>query len=299
MVLRRKSKKTGPRTYHPDSMNFKLTNRRGPVFLVVMFCLSTMSSFGALSPEEQVTAAKLFSEFRPYSLERIRTFSAKERNLMMEVLRIQLDKQGKPRNESVYPDIIFDMAVLGDDWAIKEYVKYFLTYRARSEPIDMRLICSPKTIPLIGEALFREEKYELRGDVGFSPTQSTVAEVMVHTLSNSTEFNQDVINWARGINHKYTMKMIRDWYRENEARLKAWDFKAVQPGAEPPEGKHPSSVKLQSTTALIAATARRSEPNVRGAPSTPDGSAVGVYWLLAFVLAIGGGIIWLMARKAK
>lgn len=259
----------------------------------------------ARSTETEATVRELFRDFRPYNTERIRGLTEHQRSLMLDVLRDKFTKEREQMKdgklEPSYASVVFEMALIGDDQALKEYCYYFLAFESRSNPVKMLLLCSPKAIPLIGEALFKEEHYEVPGDVGLLPTQSTVANIILQTVSIAPEFSKDAASWAgralsapRGVD----IKQLRTWYRENEAKLRAWDFKAIQPGEEPPVHKLPSAANVKSTTPPIE-TPPRSEPKALDAPSTLDRSPGGFYWLLAFVLTIGGGIIWLMTRKAK
>lgn len=97
--------------------------------------------------------------------------------------------------------------------------------------------------------------------------------------------------------HPEETAIMREWYRENEAKLKAGDFKAVQPGAEPPDrkasapaGGAPSALPLGSKPTLNPASF---PGNVQ-----PSESSGNVYaWIAALLLVAGGGLVWLLKRK--
>jgi hypothetical protein len=279
--------------------------------LVILLCGLYQSVLAALSAVERESANSLTLELRSLDQlrdngnkykERIRTFSDEDRRLVIELAREGIEnwRRTNPKDwMAACQSGLREMAMLGDDWAIVECTNWFLEYGTRAAPNTMRAINSPKVIPLIGEALFKAERLERSADLLLAPTQETVAEVVVYTLSNSSAFDEEVISWARRVDHRYTMKMIRDWYRENEAKLKAGDFKAVRPGTELPKGKHTSSVEIQPTTLPITAPPPDSATKVSATLATTDSSGVGIYWILVPVLAVFVGSIWLLARKSK
>lgn len=258
---------------------------------------------GALSPSEE-EGARIYKELgRPMKGEKIRELSEEKRRFVVDFLRRSAEdakRPDDPQSVHVSQQLILDMAILGDDQAIVQSVNYFLAKGTRAVPNQMLLLNSPKAIPLMGEALFKDENFELRGDVGHIPTQTTVSNVILHTLSNSPSFNEGVVNWAQRVKQGYTIKMMRDWYRQNEAKLKAWDFKAVQPGAELPESKQDASAETQAPSepppAPVPSASLSKTPE---RPVTPAGSSVRDLSIGAILLAICGILIWLMARKAK
>lgn len=202
-------------------------------------------------------------------------------------------------------DDTVELAILGDSNAREKVVAEFLNAsqwgRGGSE---LKALRDPKVIPMIGEALFKEEKFEQEegSDVGFAPIQETVRGATVHILGNSPEFNERVINWARRMRDDSSMNpeetaIMRDWYRANEAKLKAGDFKAVQPGAEPPERNASASVDRPPSSVPGISSPNFKPISSPGSTQTQD-SAGNVYaWIAAFLLAASGGVVWLLKHK--
>jgi len=260
----------------------------------------------ARSAEREAAARELFRDFRPYNTERIRGLTEQQRSLMLDVLS---DNFGKEREQikggrpgSIYVTVIFEMALLGDDQALKEYCDYFLAFKSRSNPVNMLILCSPKAIPLIGEALFKEEQYEVPGDVGLLPTQNTVANIILDTVSKAPEFSKDAANWAgRALSAPMgvDIKQLRFWYRENETKLKTWDFKAVQPGAEPPELRNTSSVDSQPKLPPLTAVFSASTPSSHGTREVPVGIWSRRHLVIIFMLVTVCSLVWLIVRKRK
>jgi hypothetical protein len=272
----------------------------GYIVALQLLCL-IFGSNGEAIAESDAEIARQYRELgRPMREVQVRALSDDKKRLIIAFLRREIEsrrRQGDPA--FTLEPIILNMAILGDDWAITEAASSFLAKGTRKDPSEMLLLKCPKAIPLMGEALFKDEQFELIGDVGYMPTQTTVANVILHTLSNSESFNEDVIDWARTVKDRYTIEMMRGWYRDNETKLKAWDFKAVQPGSEPPKGKHTSSVEIQPTTPPITAPPPDSATKVSATLATTDSSGVGIYWILVPGLAVFVGSIWLLARKSK
>ena len=195
------------------------------------------------------------------------------------------------------------LAILGDSKAREMVVADFLDTKKMSSGYSaLQALKDPKVIPMIGEELFKDEKLKQHGDVGIMPIQDIVRNVMLHALGNSAEFNEAVINWARRMDEDNWsdangIAIMRDWYRANEAKLKAWDFKAVEPGAEPPDrkvsapaGGAPSSLPSDSKPA----TAPVSFP---GNVQSPESSRNVYAWIAALLLTICGSLAWLLKRK--
>ena len=102
---------------------------------------------------------------------------------------------------------------------------------------------NPDVLLALGPVLFRDEPYRVApGDVPISNASHFVAlGIIPMLLSNSRAFNADVTNWIRKFNDDErnpifykdpdaSREMIRDWWKENEARFRARDFKNVTPG---------------------------------------------------------------------
>ncbi len=85
-----------------------------------------------------------------------------------------------------------------------------------------------------------------------------------------------------------------DWYRANEAALKAGDFRAVQPGAEPPERKPLAPAEeAEPAPPLPPVSTPAAVPDTR----MPEGAGNTYAWIAALLLAVCGGLVWLWKRQ--
>jgi hypothetical protein len=276
------------------------------VWVAILLSFCCLGALGVQSPAEGADAERLWREFQrpgygdPIDWEKVRALSDEKRSLLIEHWRSRVEDamRREPQEDFRNSSMVLYMAILGDDWAIIQTVNYFLAHGTRAAPNKMQALSSPKAISLIGEGLFKDEKLEWAGDVGLMPTQVTVANVILYTLGNSPEFNENVVNWARRVSQNYNMKMMRDWYQANEAKLKAWDFKAVQPGEEPP-GRNASAPADGSQSSVPPPSTPASTPAPSPGDAHTQDSFGNMYaWIAASLLAVGGGsLVWLVKRK--
>ena len=194
------------------------------------------------------------------------------------------------------------LALLGDDWAREQVVKSFWN-QSRGYASELHYLKDPKVIAMTGDGLFMEEEWYQRGDVRYKPTQETIAEVVIDTLGNSPEFTADVINWARRVDQwavedgSRELKIVRDWYRANEVKLKAGDFKAVQPGAEPPDRKASAPAGGAPSSRPPGSKPATAPASFPGNVQSPESSGNVYAWIAALLLTICGGLVWLLKRK--
>ena len=262
----------------------------------------------ALEPAEITAAKKLYNEtFNSGSIhQHVQKLSFAQQELLKAYYRSLIeDMKRRGEEDDVHiasSSTVLNLALLGDDWAREQVVQSFWN-NSRAKATQLHYLNDPKVIAMIGEGLFMEEEEYRLGDVGFMPTQDNIAEVFIDTLGNSPDFNPDVINWARRVNHwsaeigSRELKFTRDWYRANETKLKAGDFKAVQPGAEPPE-RNASAPVDRPPSSVPGISSPNSKPiSSPGSTQTQD-SAGNVYaWIAAFLLAASGGLVWLLKHK--
>ncbi len=308
----------GPSARGPRSQSYTVARRWGPrgrytstgmktPFRILMILLCGLqSSFAKLSPDDRAAGEVLYRQIGGPFVNKYRDGSRalleNERGLVIEMLRDRIEeisrRSPKDAEDETRP-IVLDMAILGDDRALNQYVNWFVEHDARGIPDAILTIKNARVIPLMGEALFRQDEGKIVGDLGFVPTQWTVAEVMLHNLRNSAEFSDDVANWARRIGPGNHVKMMRDWYRANEAKLKAREFKAVQPGAEPPKPKQSISVDTQPPSPPLPAAPSPSNLKPLGNPPASGHSGNSYLWIGAILLAICGCLVWLLRRKRE
>jgi hypothetical protein len=282
---------------------------RKMVAYTTICCVLCLLNVFALSPDERVAAENLLLQLRDGGSvamfkERIQSLSNSDRNLLIVLLRDTVDYTSRkhPAEARVLNTIpLVELAMLGDDPALTERVKEFLTHGTRSVPTELLLLSNPKVIPLIGEGLFKDEKPQIVGDVYRRPTQETIKNVMLHTLSDSAEFNSDVAGWARRVSGGDAIAVVRKWYRANETKLKAGNFKAVEAGPElsssngnPPVpsggGATPSSVPPLSPPV-------RSNGKPPADVLLPTSGGNGFLSTVVLILVVVGGLFWKFGRR--
>ena len=272
---------------------------RKMVCCLLVFAWFSSAVFG-LTPAEKARAQELLNETfpndKPLDRGRVAGLGEEERRLLIEVLRDYLAPFSDDK-ETLWlkgENRIFHLEILGDDWARQAYVEQFLKEGGHT-PLLERLY-DPKMIPMVGEHLFENEEFKWADDVGHPPIQHNVAEMMVETLGNSPSFNSDVINWARRLRVEgWTVELLRDWYRANETMLKVGDYKAVQPGGEPPERKRLPSVDRQPPLLPLPVVSSAVITPRPGTVEAPDSS--GYLWIAGLLLAICGSLVWLLRHK--
>ena len=280
------------------------------LYVALVILLLSNLSWSAESKEQSAKEYALYervfaASVRP-DMHELGSLSAEEYNLLQQGLRKQIDYYRNKGESAAALGSHYEtlqLAALGDDNAREMVVAEFMNApRWGNRASGLKALREPKVIPMIGEALFKEETEEERGDNIYKAIQETVRSVIVYTVGNSAEFNEAVINWARRMRSDSSMNpeetaILRDWYRANEAKLKAGDFKAVQPGAEPPERKQPAPFDTQPPSSSPPSATAGSESKTRGNAPTPVHSGNGYLSITALLLALCGSLVWLLRRK--
>ena len=268
------------------------------------------STVKALEREKIVAAEKLldetFGKGRASDYQNVQKLTQAERELLKVYFRDRIEniKRSEKEDDTHIADsqIMLDLALLDDDWAREQVVKAFWN-RSRARASGLHYLRDPKIISMIGEGLFMEEETYQRGDLISYPTQDNIARVVIDTLANSSEFDADVINWARRVNQwsaeegSRELRIVRDFYRANEDKLKAWNFKAVRPGVEPPD---------RNTSAPAGGVSSSMPPGSKPAPALvtfphsvlSQERSDNVYaCIAALLLVIVGGLALLLRRR--
>lgn len=288
----------------PDSTKIMRFNGTSILYILLLALVCKDDDAFALTSQEISQAeeinARVFPSGKRFDSERIRGLSDRDRSLLIAYLQSKI-QSGKATERYVNGDSdMLDLALLGDDAAVETLVKYF-SEKPRGYPNGLLFLKDPKVISMIGELLFKNEQYETSDDVTYLPTQYSAALVILHTLGNSPSFNADVINWARGIEDSglllLNIEKIRAWYRANESKLKAGDFKAVQPGTEPLAGTASAAADGPSSAAPGASQPGSTPAPSPGASKTQESSGNVYACIAALLLVICGGLAWLLKRN--
>ncbi len=129
---------------------------------------------------------------------------------------------------------------MGDDSGLQYFAESFRRGPRADWASRFEIVRNAKLISMVGDLLFKEEVFEWAGgDLGLMPTQSSAAVGILETLKHAPLFQPDIQQWGHALSKESTnpragvLKILREWYRENEERLKAGDFEGVRPGRMP------------------------------------------------------------------
>lgn len=154
------------------------------------------------------------------------------------------------------------LAILGDAEIIKEKYDAFLnakndTSKGRLLNSDLGQVLHPRVIGVLGPDLAMPTvKIRLTGEVDGFDVPYANAAVILNVIIRSGYFNQDIQNWAKGLDSKHGWNKpehylgdIRAFWAENAAFLEAGEYDLARP---PNPESNPQN-----------------EPNVPAAPSPP------------------------------
>ena len=260
-----------------------MRNFRALLTIVLLSTFLGSEVFG-LNQADRTAAIQLYRSFfpnnGPLDRQRLRNATDSERELLKPFLWEKIRDQLRDRSPQLPIGGSMETIVLaafGDDWAREMVVSAYLSaprWGPREDPLY--ILNDPKVISLIAEHLFKEERVTMGrvdeaptqvGELEKIPTQDSVRRVILQILTTSSTFNPEVEAWARRLKEREFnvlvpgvsvpvfdpdgTRVLREWYRANEGKLKAWDFKVVQPGAEPPTHTEPKP-KLEPTIPILA-----------------------------------------------
>ena len=249
------------------------------------------------------------SEQQPFS-KWIMELNAEERAALIPVVRKFADK-GPPYGEADKQEWYGLLAYLGDEQAMIANIDYW----RRAMPTGSLTVERAESgqLPLYVEPeLFREEIYE--GYANPATPSFLVADFILYYLHYNKYYPQEVRDWAgrtinnRVDNHRDTAdltpirRVVREWYRANEAFIRAKQYDKVKAGEELPP--RPSLLKesgLSENPPLPAISRRQGRdiaPTPMPASSTtePERKPTANYAIYATVAAILG-VIALFFRK--
>jgi hypothetical protein len=195
-----------------------------------------------------------------------------------------------------------DLAILGDEWGIRvemENVRKGVERGASGADI-FRQIANGKTIPLVGDLLFKNENWTTIDDVMLAPAQETIAIGVIQTLKYSSQFLPDVSQWALQLDDAWAkpggdvINILREWYRANEDKLRAGQFFDIRPGRTPTP--HPTPEAPLAANSGKGSSVREDGPVTTAVavnPTAPTTAPAWVLWTVAGVcVALAGVSIW-------
>lgn len=227
------------------------------LFLAVILCGAWTPCVCALDEAARAEAAEIWERVFPLtkrSKEADRAaLSPEQRQLLITYLKERIARM----REGQYSEInlnssseAFDLDLLDDGegrgMVMKEYLR-----DPNFGSQTLRFLNDPKTIAFVGEKLFADEPLQYyEGDVGLIGAQEVARRDILHLLRSTNVFDPEVRFWARRMDERNVIdppgtEIMRTWFRDNQAALKAADFKAVKPGTVP----LPRAVKSDSSRA--------------------------------------------------
>lgn len=256
--------------------------------------------------KEDVTALifRVFGNTPPSPKSReVRNLSPSQREAIRQELYRRLEDRSQWRDDQPNDWYIEVLIMMDDDWA-----RGLFAARFRDRPdnafLQYRFYKDPKLIALVGDMIFLEDQIteEMREE-GLAGRQSWTASAILETLADSPAFTADVINWARRLEEAHShgsLQIMREWWKANEAVLKANDFKAVQPGRSPVEVETAQPVSVPPSVNV--------EP-VPSVPATPTAEATheiaptNSEWTFAAIAAgclvlLGGSLVFWKRRPS-
>jgi hypothetical protein len=199
---------------------------------------------GALTDVEQARAFDLYKRTfeAPIDHVRINALTDEEKTLLVAWFHGSLERrrrQGTSEyqlNSSPTADFL---ARLDDEWGTQAFASEFRRDPRRYWEGQFRFVRNARVIALIGEYLFEEEEYEIADDVELIPAQWSTARGVIETLKYAPQFLPDIGIWgkqledARAASSADVVKVLREWYRENEQKLREGKFQEIRPGRVP------------------------------------------------------------------
>ncbi len=194
------------------------------------------------------------------------------------------------------------MATLGDEESIKQLVSEFIGNDGAS-PGLLAPMQNPRIIEMVAPEFFRDEPMRLTGgDVVIVPRSFRAAELAVEILANSPAFNSDVINWARtvrGLSWSEKRELVRPWWKANEQVFREKNYKAAQPGPEPPRDPFATEHPEAPQEAAMPAQSRATPTPVRPVPAvavtespTPSAAFLWTGAVAAIALLVSLVVFW-------
>jgi hypothetical protein len=203
----------------------------------------------------------VFERMEPNGLDpkRAQGLSEQDRDLLIRWIQAGNKRRMEAGHRESVLATSMDLAILGDEWGIKVKMEEVRKSPRGDNDNIFRAIANGKTIPLVGDLLFKDEVYEQPSDVGFLPTQWTIATGIIQTLKHSSQFLPDVSQWALQLEDSLQksggdeIDILREWYRANEDKLRAGQFFDIRPGRTPtprPSAETPPSASSTESSSI-------------------------------------------------
>jgi hypothetical protein len=179
---------------------------------------------------------RVFTNDKIYDRQTVEALTHEERDIIKDQLRKWIQGPAQWSNGTPNDWVLRTLVRLDDDWAREFFAKQYCEDPLMKDSAYMNLR-DPKLIPYVGDLLLLEDPTPKEwAEQGYMGRQWRVMFAVLDTLGNSAAFPGEVINWARHVaeyQSRDKLAIVREWWNDNNAALKRFDFRRVKAGREP------------------------------------------------------------------
>lgn len=156
---------------------------------------------------------------------------------------------------------------------------------------------------MIGDFLFKDEEYVIADDVGVTPTQWSATDGIVATLRYAPQFQPDINQWGQELWDAWNkgggdvINILREWYRENEGKLRAGAFQGVRPGRTPSPRTDAADLPVNTQEAMATARDSKSAATAAGSEAPLATSEWSFAAIASGCLVLLGSLIFFWKRR--
>ncbi len=229
-----------------------------------------------------------------------------DRELLIALYHFHLQRerqQGRSERSLSSLFLALKLARLDDQWGLESFAMQFRERPRGAWDYKFKFIRNAKLIPLVGDLLFKNEVYEEHGDLGFLPTQGTTAEGIIETLKYAPQFRPDVSQWGQELDRAArkgsggVLTILREWYRENEEKLRAGRFLEVRPGQTPQRTVGAESESVSADAQEAAPALLKPEPMSVAAVPLKESESYFIESVAVAALALLAGLLFFWKRR--
>lgn len=199
------------------------------------------------------------------------------------------------------------------DALLRTFSETPITHLSREPRELLFLVTDPKAIQRLEPEIQKDEPIDYAAQsVARIPKPYIAAAMMMRIVANSPEFEADTRKWAaanQSLTPEERIVVLRQWWKENGALIKAGNYKAVKPGENRIAVHWEKTRKLQEWAAARDAkvtaeeAAQKAAASASGVPATvataePGWGTLG-YVLVAFIALLVMAAGFLYGRSAR
>lgn len=275
------------------------------IFLV--FFLTFYARVCAKLPEQEEARARKLHEYafervppNGFDHSRLRELLQEDRELLVRWMRDLLESRrasGNSEKDIRSSGTAVDLAILGDEWGLTVVADRIRNTELHSDHLLWK-VRDARMIPKLGNYLFPEVPYTEIGDFEW-----TAYSGVIETLRYAPQLTPEVSNWAGELREKWgqsdVVNILREWYRENETKLREGKFLEIQPGRKPtvkskvPKPEAPIVTERSGVVKEPEQGKQPAEPKaIVAATSDPPSWVLWTVGVSVIALALGIGVRW-------